>query len=268
MRSWLLLVCVLTVVVSCYSQHPNRYENFNADAIIQNDRILLAYYKCVMDKGPCTRDGKNFKLTVPVDHLFLPTEKSRASTGSPKRIEGWGVPPAFAIWRCCAFRATCATSGRNASNRIRIRRPVSSTAGDTPVEACSQDIDEAAELDPFAPAPRYRLVRRSPPPLVPADPARVLCRPSPTLAPEAETGAVAPLTSACRSAASNARASVLPETLATACGRCNPSQKTIVRKLLLGIRSKSEPRFLELLDKYNPDRSNRDALYTFLATGA
>ncbi|CAB3231662.1 unnamed protein product [Arctia plantaginis] len=123
MRSWLLLVCVLTVVVSCYSQHPNRYENFNADAIIQNDRILLAYYKCVMDKGPCTRDGKNFKR-------------------------------------------------------------------------------------------------------------------------------------------------VLPETLATACGRCNPSQKTIVRKLLLGIRSKSEPRFLELLDKYNPDRSNRDALYTFLATGA
>ncbi|CAH0695908.1 unnamed protein product [Spodoptera exigua] len=122
MRSWLLCLCVLTVVVSCYSQ-ANRYENFNPDAIVQNDRILLAYYKCVMDKGPCTRDGKNFKR-------------------------------------------------------------------------------------------------------------------------------------------------VLPETLATACGRCNPKQKTIVRKLLLGIRSKSEPRFLELLDKYNPDRSNRDALYAFLVTGA
>ncbi|XP_047031339.1 ejaculatory bulb-specific protein 3-like isoform X2 [Helicoverpa zea] len=122
MRSWLICLCVLTVVVTCHSQAPNRYENFNADAIIQNDRILLAYYKCVMDKGPCTRDGKNFKR-------------------------------------------------------------------------------------------------------------------------------------------------VLPETLATACGRCNPKQKTIVRKLLLGIRSKSEPRFLELLDKYNPDRSNRDALYAFLVTG-
>ncbi|XP_013187527.1 ejaculatory bulb-specific protein 3 [Amyelois transitella] len=120
MKCILLCLCVLTVVVSCWSQHyNNRYENFNADAVIQNDRILLAYYKCVMDKGPCTKDGKNFKRA-------------------------------------------------------------------------------------------------------------------------------------------------LPETLTTACGRCSSLQKVVVRKLLLGIRDKSELRFIELLDKYDPDRSNRDALYNFL----
>nr|QRF70956.1 chemosensory protein [Semiothisa cinerearia] len=121
MQSWLLAVCALTVVVAA-QQYPNRYENFNTDAIIQNERILLAYYKCVMDKGPCTKDGKNFKR-------------------------------------------------------------------------------------------------------------------------------------------------VLPETLTTACARCSPKQKQVVRKMLLGIRSKSEPRFFELLDKYDPEHANREALYKFLVTG-
>nr|ALS03837.1 chemosensory protein 12 [Ectropis obliqua] len=121
MKWTVLAVCALTVVVSS-QQYPNRYENFNTDAIIQNERILLAYYKCVMDKGPCTKDGKNFKR-------------------------------------------------------------------------------------------------------------------------------------------------VLPETLTTACARCSPKQKQVVRKMLLGIRAKSEPRFFELLDKYDPEQTNREALYKFLVTG-
>ncbi|XP_047997158.1 ejaculatory bulb-specific protein 3-like isoform X2 [Leguminivora glycinivorella] len=119
-----LLLLVLTVVATCCAQQQyyNRYDNVNADSIVANERVLLAYYKCVMDKGPCTKDGRNFKR-------------------------------------------------------------------------------------------------------------------------------------------------VLPETLSTACGRCSPKQKAIVRTLLLGIRAKSEPRFNELLDKYDPDRSNRDDLYKFLVTG-
>nr|QKK82646.1 chemosensory protein [Histia rhodope] len=125
MKNWSLVWLVLTVVVSCSAtrrQYNNRYENFNADSIIANERIMLAYYKCVMDKGPCTKDGKNFKR-------------------------------------------------------------------------------------------------------------------------------------------------VLPETLATACSLCTSKQKSLVRKLLLGIRSKSELRFNELIDKYDPNISNRPALYAFLVTG-
>ncbi|XP_034835686.1 ejaculatory bulb-specific protein 3-like [Maniola hyperantus] len=130
MRLLLLSVCALTVVASSIAQQfssaqqqfINRYDNFNADSIIQNDRILLAYYRCVMEKGPCTKDGKNFKR-------------------------------------------------------------------------------------------------------------------------------------------------VLPETLQTACGRCSPKQKMVVRKMLLGIRAKSEPRFTELLEKYDPTQINREALYAFLVTG-
>lgn len=59
-----ILYLVLTVVVTCTAQqqyYNNRYDNLNADSIVQNDRVLLAYFKCVMDKGPCTKDGKNFK---------------------------------------------------------------------------------------------------------------------------------------------------------------------------------------------------------------
>nr|UDM59708.1 putative chemosensory protein 15 [Corcyra cephalonica] len=122
MKNLLLCLCVLIAVALSTAQYHNRYENVNADVIIQNERILLAYYRCVMDRGPCNKDGKNFKK-------------------------------------------------------------------------------------------------------------------------------------------------VLPETLSTACGRCNPVQKLLVRKLLNGIRAKSEPRFLELLDKYDPKRTNRDALYDFLSNG-
>ncbi|KOB75935.1 Chemosensory protein 13 [Operophtera brumata] len=121
MTSWMVFLCALAAL-GCVSAQGNRYENFNTDAIIQNERILLAYYKCVMDKGPCTKDGKNFKRA-------------------------------------------------------------------------------------------------------------------------------------------------LPETLSTACGRCSSKQKAVVRSLLLGIRTKSEPRFMELLDKYDPERLNRDSLYKFLITG-
>ncbi|GBP07805.1 Ejaculatory bulb-specific protein 3 [Eumeta japonica] len=115
-------ISLLLLVALAATQHHQRYDNFNADLIIQNERVLLAYYKCVMDKGPCTKDGKHFKK-------------------------------------------------------------------------------------------------------------------------------------------------VLPETLTTACDRCTPKQKVIVRKLLLGIRAKSEPRFMELLDKYDPHHSNRQALYNFLING-
>ncbi|CAB3239876.1 unnamed protein product [Arctia plantaginis] len=84
-----------------------------------------------------------------------------------------------------------------------------------PTHHC-RDVDGAEELGPFVPSPAalelcYRLVRRLPPPLVPADPTRLLFRFSlasmPALAPEAEIAVVAALTSACGSAASYARAS-------------------------------------------------------------
>lgn len=62
MKTVILCLCALAVVASCAAQQfVNKYDNFNTDSIIQNERILLAYYKCVMEKGPCTKDGKNFK---------------------------------------------------------------------------------------------------------------------------------------------------------------------------------------------------------------
>ncbi|CAG9123632.1 unnamed protein product [Plutella xylostella] len=126
MTTWafLTVVALATAALAQQQEYPTntKYENFNTDSIIANERILLGYYKCVMDKGPCTKDGKNFKR-------------------------------------------------------------------------------------------------------------------------------------------------VLPLTITTACSHCSPKQKTVVRRLLLGIRAKSEARFMEMLDKYDPGRLNRPALFTFLANG-
>ncbi|XP_077292135.1 ejaculatory bulb-specific protein 3-like [Arctopsyche grandis] len=42
-----------------------KYDNFNIDEILDNQRILKNYIKCMLDKGPCTPEGKDFRRFLP-----------------------------------------------------------------------------------------------------------------------------------------------------------------------------------------------------------
>ncbi|CAG5049082.1 unnamed protein product [Parnassius apollo] len=42
-----------------------RYDDFDVQPILENDRILLSYTKCFLDQGPCTPDAKDFKKVIP-----------------------------------------------------------------------------------------------------------------------------------------------------------------------------------------------------------
>nr|QIJ45708.1 chemosensory protein [Glyphodes pyloalis]QIJ45713.1 chemosensory protein [Glyphodes pyloalis] len=57
----------LVVVALAYPQetYNTAYDNFNANELVENIRLLKNYGKCFLDQGPCTPEGSDFKKTIP-----------------------------------------------------------------------------------------------------------------------------------------------------------------------------------------------------------
>ncbi|KAF5299920.1 hypothetical protein FQR65_LT09315 [Abscondita terminalis] len=47
------------------SKYTNKYDNVNVDTILQNERVLNNYIKCLMEEGPCTAEGRELRRTLP-----------------------------------------------------------------------------------------------------------------------------------------------------------------------------------------------------------
>nr|XP_018912182.1 PREDICTED: ejaculatory bulb-specific protein 3-like isoform X1 [Bemisia tabaci] len=67
-------VCVFAaLVVACYAAPPagvdekllSKYDNFDVDRVLNNDRVLANYIKCLMDEGSCTNEGRDLKKSIP-----------------------------------------------------------------------------------------------------------------------------------------------------------------------------------------------------------
>lgn len=58
-----LLVALLStfVVAVAADTYTDRYDSMNVDDVIANKRLLVAYVKCVLDKGRCTPEGRELK---------------------------------------------------------------------------------------------------------------------------------------------------------------------------------------------------------------
>nr|XP_032519915.1 ejaculatory bulb-specific protein 3-like isoform X1 [Danaus plexippus plexippus] len=41
--------------------YSSRYDDFDIQPLLENDRILFSYTKCFLDQGPCTPEAKDFK---------------------------------------------------------------------------------------------------------------------------------------------------------------------------------------------------------------
>lgn len=55
----LLLGIISTVALA---QHfPNKFDQVNIETVLSNDRVLTNYIKCLLDKGACTREGRELK---------------------------------------------------------------------------------------------------------------------------------------------------------------------------------------------------------------
>ncbi|KAJ0174101.1 hypothetical protein K1T71_010247 [Dendrolimus kikuchii] len=58
----IILSIVSLVIADFYSP---RYDDFDIQPLLENDRILLGYVKCFLDEGPCTPEAKDFKKVIP-----------------------------------------------------------------------------------------------------------------------------------------------------------------------------------------------------------
>lgn len=41
--------------------YTSQYDNFDVDRILHSERLLKSYIKCLLDKGPCTKEGRDLK---------------------------------------------------------------------------------------------------------------------------------------------------------------------------------------------------------------
>ena len=73
---YLLVLCAFFVVAFAQEQYSDKYDNLDVDEIMGNERLFAGYSDCILDKGPCTAEGKDLK-----DHIqeALETECSKCS---------------------------------------------------------------------------------------------------------------------------------------------------------------------------------------------
>ncbi|KAL0820522.1 hypothetical protein ABMA28_006378 [Loxostege sticticalis] len=45
--------------------YTTKYDGVNLQEILENDRLLTSYVNCLLEKGPCTPDGKELKTNLP-----------------------------------------------------------------------------------------------------------------------------------------------------------------------------------------------------------
>nr|ATD12156.1 chemosensory protein CSP13 [Cydia pomonella] len=61
-----LVLCILALAAARPDEgYSTRYDNFDAQELVDNVRLLKSYGNCFLDKGPCTAEGSDFKKLIP-----------------------------------------------------------------------------------------------------------------------------------------------------------------------------------------------------------
>ncbi|KAJ0174096.1 hypothetical protein K1T71_010242 [Dendrolimus kikuchii] len=64
MRVLVVLACLVAATFAA-EKYNSKYDNFDVETLIQNERLLKAYINCFLDKGRCTAEGADFKKALP-----------------------------------------------------------------------------------------------------------------------------------------------------------------------------------------------------------
>lgn len=59
MKAYCVIFALMAMVAADF--YNSKYDSFDVQPLLENDRILLSYTKCFLDQGPCTPDAKDFK---------------------------------------------------------------------------------------------------------------------------------------------------------------------------------------------------------------
>lgn len=77
-----LLVTLAVVAARPGETYTSRFDNVDIDRILNTKRLFDSYFKCLLDEGKCTPDGKELKRLLP-DALKTNCEKC-----TPKQRDG------------------------------------------------------------------------------------------------------------------------------------------------------------------------------------
>lgn len=58
-----LVICVQ--VMGSNEEYPKIYDQIDVDTILKSERLSNQYTQCLLDKGPCTADGRSLKQILP-----------------------------------------------------------------------------------------------------------------------------------------------------------------------------------------------------------
>lgn len=61
MKVLIVFFGLCAIALAQQRQYTNQFDNINVDQVLGNDRILTSYIKCLLEKGPCTREGRELK---------------------------------------------------------------------------------------------------------------------------------------------------------------------------------------------------------------
>ncbi|KAJ2948454.1 hypothetical protein O0L34_g7702 [Tuta absoluta] len=64
MKLVLLLVCLAAAVLA-EDSYSSANDDFDVSQVLQNERLLISYSKCLLNKGPCTPEVKKVKDKLP-----------------------------------------------------------------------------------------------------------------------------------------------------------------------------------------------------------
>lgn len=83
---YLILFSFFVTITLCApraeDKYTTKYDNIDIDQILKSDRLFNNYYKCLLDEGKCTPDGRELKRVLP-DAL-----QSNCSKCSERQREG------------------------------------------------------------------------------------------------------------------------------------------------------------------------------------
>lgn len=83
MKSTFAVVLLLGIVstVALAQTYPKNLDHVNIETVLSNDRVLTNYIKCLLDKGACTREGRDLKSKY---LLFFQPELTSSITSAIK----------------------------------------------------------------------------------------------------------------------------------------------------------------------------------------
>ncbi|VVC30754.1 Hypothetical protein CINCED_3A025846 [Cinara cedri] len=81
---WFAMIASLVYCALAQDAYTSKFDGFDVDKVLNNNRILTSYIKCLLDEGNCTAEGRELKKVLPD---ALRTDCSKCSDVQKQRSE-------------------------------------------------------------------------------------------------------------------------------------------------------------------------------------